>query len=728
MSSTTQARVRRVALIGNPNTGKTTLFNALTGLSQRVGNYPGVTVEKKVGRMSDGVEVLDLPGTYSLAAHSPDEMVAVRVLLGEQDGEPRPDLVVVIVDASNLERNLYLVTQVMEVGRPVVVALNMTDMAAKAGMTVDPVGLSRSLGIPVVPLVAARGEGIEDLRAAIQSHLDAAPAQPAWSFPEPFEREVEGLERALGQERCMALRALVDAGGTVEMDLVASRGEKARQALSEARERLRVLGKVPAAYEAQARYGWIAQAVAPHVSRRAVGASLTDRLDRVLTHRLAGSLVFLVLMTAVFMLIFEWAGPVMDWIDGGFGALGEAVSGAFAGTSWSGGALESLLVDGIVAGVGGVLIFLPQIVFLFLFISLLEDCGYMARAAFLMDRVLRFCGLSGHSFIPLMSSFACAIPGVMSARTISNSRDRLVTILVAPLMSCSARIPVYALMAVAFVPDLRVGGMLSMQGLVFTGMYFLGIVTAIGAAFLFKHTILKGPTPPFVMELPPYQRPRIRNVGLRVWDAVRAFVIRAGTIILAISVVIWALNYYPRGEELRVQYQAEREALEARELSEDDRKAELEALDRRERGALARQSWFGRIGHALEPAFKPLGWDWRIGMAALASFPAREVIVATLGIIYDVGDDVDVDDELSRKPLIERMQVSEWPDGKRVFNLPVALSIMVFFALCCQCGATVATIKRETNSWKWAGFTFFYMTALAYLASFLTYQMGRLWL
>ncbi|MCZ7649045.1 MAG: ferrous iron transport protein B [Planctomycetota bacterium] len=724
MSVSAAASVRRIALIGNPNTGKTTLFNALTGLAQRVGNYPGVTVEKKIGKLEPGLEVIDLPGTYSLAAHSPDERVAVDVLLGAQAGEPRPDLVVVIADAGNLERNLYLVTQVMETGLPVVVALNMMDVARENGIAVDPAGLESALGVPIVPMVAARREGLDELRAAVKRRLGSPAPKTGWTWPPPLAKELEALRHACQEEDCLLLRALVDEGGAAEEALAGRHGAGVRERLRGARARIREAGKPAAAFEAQTRYAWIGQAVRPHVSRRDAGVSFTDRADALLTHRVFGSAVFAVLMTGVFMVIFRCAGPFMDFIDAMFGTLQEGVTGLLAGTALEGGAFESLLVDGVIAGVGGVLIFLPQICFLFLFIALLEDCGYMARAAFLMDRLLRFCGLSGHSFIPMMSSFACAVPGVMSARTIANPRDRLATILVAPLMSCSARLPVYSLLVAAFVSDAVVAGFLPLRGLVFAAMYFLGIVVAVAVAFLLKRTLLKGPTPPFVMELPPYRRPSPRNVSLRVWEAAKAFTVRAGTIILAISIVIWALNYFPRSDEIAESYAILREAAEAEGLDEDALAARLEDLERLEAGAYQRDSYFGRMGHFIEPLVRPLGWDWRIGMAALASFPAREVVVATLGIIYDLGGEVDVEDDTSRARMVERLQAVAWPDGRPVFNLPVALSIMVFFALCCQCGATVATIKRETNSWKWALFAFAYMTVLAYVGALAAYQIG----
>jgi len=738
-SARSAQRVRRVAIIGNPNTGKSTLFNALTGLNARVGNYPGVTVEKKTGALAPGLELLDLPGTYSLAAHSPDEMVAVNVLLGGLDGEPRPDLVIVIADASNLQRNLFLATQVLETGLPVVLALNMVDAAKQAGITVDAEKLGAALGVPVIPTVASSGEGVQKLRDAIQVYLGTAPPQPKWTWPEPLAREIGALTQALSVDRFLAARALIDEGGAAE-DVLCKKHDAARAALAQARARLKAAGQPPAKLEIQMRYAWIAQAIGPCMDRHPTGARLTDRLDHVLTHRLLGTLIFVALMTLVFVTIFVAAEPFMDQIEAGFTWLGKRAAAAFAGTSLEGGTLQSLVVKGVIAGVGGVLVFLPQIAFLFCFIALLEDCGYMARAAFLMDRVLRFCGLSGHSFIPMMSSFACAIPGIMATRTISNPRDRLTTMLIAPLMSCSARIPVYGILCDTFVPHEPLHGFL--PALVFAAMYFVGILTAIPVALILKKTLLKGPTPPFVMELPPYRMPLLGSVWRRVWDASKAFTVRAGTVIFAITVVLWALLYFPHSKEIAVKYEDQRAFLRAEDLPEEETKARLAELDKQEAGAHLRNSVLGRAGHCIEPAVKPLGWDWRIGVAALASFPAREVVVSTLRIIYDLGpeegggaeeegdgaNEAAADGAAEAPPenadLAEKLQASTWPDGRKVYTLPVALGLMVFFALCAQCAATLVTIKKESGSWKWAVFTFVYMTALAYAGALLTYQVG----
>ncbi len=712
----TATATRRIALIGNPNTGKTTIFNALTGHRARVGNYAGVTVEKREGDLAGSggaVRIVDLPGTYSLAAQSPDEMVAVRLLLGTMEGEERPDGVVVVVDASNVERNLFLATQVMELGLPVVIALNMTDVARAEGVELDAGAMGRSLGVPVVSLVARDRQGIDALVERLHSLPEPPASLDARLFPDAFlaaERGLRGKLEASGVARgllapFLVRRALLDAGGMAEATL----GEAAHGPISEARADVENAGLRLRSLEASCRYKWIraeARGFARQVAREGTSpAETSDRMDRILTHRVWGTLIFTALMTLVFQAIFSWSAPAMDAIDGAFGWLGGVAEGAMAE-----GPLRSLVVDGVIAGVGGVVIFLPQILVLFLFIALLEDIGYMSRAAFLMDRVLSRCGLSGRSFIPMLSSFACAIPGVMAARTIEDPRDRLTTILVAPLMSCSARIPVYVLLIQTFVPDRTVLGFMNLKGLVMLAMYSLGVFVAIPVALLLKKGLLRGRTPVFLIELPPYRRPLWTNVLHRMWERGREFVIRAGTLILATSVLIWALSYYPRSEELRSSHEVR--------VAEASTEEAVAAADAWLAGEQLRQSYLGRMGHFIEPLVEPLGWDWRIGMAVIASFPAREVIVATLGVIFDLGGDQDEESEGLRSAI----KSATWPDGRPLFTLPVALGVMVFFALCMQCVSTLAIMRRETNSWRWPAFAFAYMTTLAYVGAFVVYR------
>jgi ferrous iron transport protein B len=735
MAVAAESLIRTAVLIGNPNTGKSTLFAALSGVHQRIGNYPGVTVEKKVGQMVHGGtrwSLVDLPGTYSLAPRSLDEMVAVDVLLGRRDDVPEPDVVLCVVDANNLERNLYLVSQVLELGRPVVVALTMLDVAEGRGHAIDVPRLERQLGVPVVSVQAHKRQGLDALRDAVARAVDRPAVAPESPFPPAFRDEVDGLGALLKAARAgrgaaaevpryLVERLILDGGGYVEDDLLTPADGAVRAALAAARERLGHAGCPVPAVEAMARYGWVGRATEGVVARPDVPlVTWSDRVDAILTHRLIGTFVLAAIMLVLFNAVFSWASAPMDAIDAALGRVGEAAAAILPE-----GTLRSLVVDGVLAGIGGVLVFLPQILILFFFLGVLEDCGYLARAAYLMDRLMVRVGLSGKSFIPLLSSFACAIPGVMATRVIEDRRDRLTTILIAPLMSCSARLPVYALMIAAFVPRRKLlGGLVGTQGLTLFAMYLLGILVAAAVALLLKRTVLRGATPPFVMELPAYKWPSPRVVFLRMLERAWEFLHRAGTIIVAVSIVMWALLYYPRlPESEAARYAAQRQALEAAGPADPTAEAKLADLAAHEEGARRRQSLLGRMGRLIEPVVRPLGWDWRIGAAVIASFPAREVVVATFGVIFDAGPDVE--DESGGGRLRDALHGATWPDsGRRLFTLPVALSIMVFFALCAQCVSTLAVIRRETNSRVWPLVSFAYMTTLAYVGAFLTYQIG----
>jgi ferrous iron transport protein B len=729
MSTATTSKTIRVAMVGNPNTGKSTLFTALAGVRQRVGNYPGVTVEKKTGHLRHAgrrFELIDLPGTYSLSPRSPDEMVAVDVLLGHGDSAGPPDVVLSIVDASNLERNLFLVSQVLSLGLPAVVALNMVDLARERRVEIDTAALARRLGVPVIAIQANRRVGISALKDALAEAACRPDAPWHNPFPDAFQQHVRELSDWLNARQpvphFLVERLLLDGDAYLESQLLNGAADEGGKRLRAARESLAAAGLPVPAVEALARYDWVKRVldgVAQRPDEHCPTAS--DRIDAVLTHKLWGTLVFAATMAVLFSSIFIFAVPLMDLIDGAVGALAAAVEVALPQ-----GAIRSLAVDGVIGGVGAVVIFLPQILILFLFIALLEDCGYMARAAFLMDRLMAGVGLSGKSFIPLLSSFACAVPGIMATRVIENRRDRLATILIAPLMSCSARLPVYVILIGAFVPaQSYLAGLVGMQGLVLLIMYCVGIIVAIAVAWLLKKSLLSGETPPFVMELPSYKIPSLRTVLFRMSERGWAFLARAGTVIFAVTIVIWALSYYPRCDQrVAADIAAERAAL----AGDADALAALnsqENLDHLAASLHQRYSFLGRAGQWIEPAVRPLGWDWRIGCAAIASFPAREVVMGVLGVIYHLGPDVDVAAEGDQSRLQAQLLAARWDDtGAPVYNLPVALSIMVFFALCAQCAATLAVIRRETNSWRWPVFTFSYMTALAYLGALATYQVG----
>jgi ferrous iron transport protein B len=620
----------QIAIAGNPNVGKTTLFNALTGSAARVGNYPGVTVERREGALVHArrdVRILDLPGTYCLDGETPDERIVHDVLAGSIAGERIPDALLVVADATTLQRGLGLVREALERGLPTMLVVTMIDEAKARGGKLDLMKLSRILGIHVLGVVGHRGVGIDPLRKFLEA-------------PESWPR---------------------------------------RAAL-------------PPADDAAQRFAWV------DATCRAIGAgsgnlaadTRTDRIDRVLLHPVAGIAVFAVVMLLLFQSIFSWAVPAMDAIDAAFGALGK-LSHAWLPAGW----VADLWADGILAGVGSVLVFLPQILILFTFLHFLNDVGYMARAAFVVDRVMGWVGLQGRSFVPLLSCYACAVPGIMAARTIASPRERLATILIAPFMTCSARLPVYTLLIAAFVPATKVLGPIGIQGLTMFALYALGAATALASAALLNSTLLRGTISVFYMELPPYRMPTFRLLARQVWGSATAFVKRAGTIIFAASIVLWVLLNFPHAPE------------------SPDLTPEAQAQAHLDASAAA------QLGRAIEPAIKPLGFDWKIGVGLIASLAAREVIVATLAQIYAVGDE---DYEGLRGAIVNDVDPAT---GERLFTLPTALSLLVFFVFALQCTSTMVVMARETGSWRWPALAFGYMLGLAYLASLLTYQVSR---
>ncbi len=731
----TAPRELTVVLIGNPNTGKSTLFTALSGMHTRIANFPGCTVEKKLGIYQDqGVKItlVDLPGTYSLSPRSLDEMVSVDVLLGRQPDVGKIDAVICIADAANLERNLYLYTQVREIGVPVILCLNMWDLAESRGVVIDREALSQRLGVPVVVTSAHRNVGITELKAAIHRVVGTSmpPVRP--EFPAAFNDEIAVLSQWM-QTKYGAVpplflleRMLLDVGGESEKKLALALSPELLPVLAASRERLAEKGCRVPAIETKVRYQWLREQLTGVVTRSSPVERVTtsDRIDKVLTHKVTGVIAFVAVMFLIFQSIYTWAAPFM--------AVIEAVQGWAAGwveSVMGSGTLRSLIVDGVIGGVGSVMVFVPQIALLFLFIALMEDCGYMSRAAFLMDKLMTKIGLSGKSFVPLMSSFACAVPGVMAARVIENRQDRMLTILIAPLMSCSARLPVYLLMIGAFVPSIYVWKFIPLQGLVLFAMYSVGALVAIPVAWILRKFVFKGETPPFVMELPSYKWPSPKIVLSRVYDRVKAFVLRAGTLIFCTTVLVWAAAYFPEDHTQERQLQGQIAQLEetAGESPTEAQHTQLDQLREQAHqvsGQLLANSYLGRSGRLIEPLVKPLGWDWRIGVSVIASFPAREVVLATLGTIFSLGSEVADEGEENEKRFASTLQNATWPDGRPLFTLPVAVSIMVFFALCAQCAATLMIIRRETNSWRWPIVTFVYMTGLAYIAAFVVYQVG----
>jgi len=709
-----------IALAGNPNSGKTTLFNRLTGLRQHVANYPGVTVQTKQGAARHGAEhvrIVDLPGTYSLTTFSPEEILARRVLM-----EQAPDVVIDVVDSSNLERNLYLATQLLELGVPLVLAFNMSDVAKSRGYNIDDRRLSELLGVPIVHTVAHKGAGVRralDAAVAVARDRDTAlrrQRRPDYGGEiEPHVRQLTSrLEQATDGDlhaRWLAIKLLEgDAEALKRLRKLCPR--RCDEIVEEA-ERLRhhverIFGDAAEIVLADRRYGFISGACAESVTRSVESRhEWSDKIDAVLINRYVGLPIFAALIYAVFYLTFTLGEAPMGWIESGLGRLADALSRLWPGGGE--GVLRSLLLEGMIGGVGGVLVFLPNIMLLFLAIAFLEDTGYMARAAFIMDRLMHRIGLHGKSFIPMLIGFGCSVPAIMATRTLENRRDRLTTMLVVPLMSCGARLPIYTLIIPAFFPPAWRAPMLWL-------IYFIGIVLAICMARLLRATLLRGGSAPFVMELPPYRMPTLRGLFIHMWERGWMYLRKAGTIILAASVVMWAMMTYPKKKHFERDYDAQIARAESA-LGAGPGAAPLdEQLGRIRRARSAEQLAYtisGRAGRAMEPLLRPMGFDWKIGTALIGALAAKEMFVAQMGIVFAVADSDGQSDSLRRRL-------------RQDYTPLVGLCVMLFCLTSAPCVATIAATRMESGSWRWAMLQLGGMTVLAYALTVIVYQVGRL--
>ncbi len=684
-----------IALVGNPNTGKSTLFNRLTGARTRVGNYPGVTVELEQGRLDLGgsagvVEVIDVPGSYSLVARSREEQVAIDCLLGLGD-LPRPKLVVCCVDATNLSRNLYFVLQAQELGLNMVIALTMIDEAGPLVPKAE--DLERLLDCPVVGVVARTGVGMDALKTAMAAQLGKAES-PRFRFtPSPkLQSQIDSVRKACPEHLAsdaFTLWALMSVSEQDELELPAALRDAVKAAIPDEES-----GKALDDEVVLGRYAFIDAHITPLVTG-SVKHTLTERVDSVLIHPVFGFATFLLMSLVLFQSLFAWANPAIEAIEWAFGELGDATSQLLGDNL-----LSELIVEGVIGGAGSVVVFLPQILLLFLFVGLMEDSGYMARVAYLMDRIMKSMGLHGRAFVPMLSGFACAIPAIMATRTMERQRDRLLTMMVVPLMTCSARLPVYTLIIAALFPEKGTWLGMPVQGGLMVAMYVFSVAVSLIAAWVLSKTMLRAEGSSLVLELPPYRLPRLTDVVLMVGRRARMFLTEAGTVILACSIVLWALLNFPRQPEEK-----------------------LAGLDPVEQHALSlSESYGGQLGHAIEPTIAPLGFDWKIGVGLIGAFAAREVFVATLGVVYAAGEEVDEEDLTLR----DKLRTEKKADGSTAYTPLVGLSLLVFFALACQCMSTLAVVKRETKGYRWPAFLFGYMTVLAWVTSFIVYQGGRL--
>ena len=726
------AEIRRIAIAGNPNAGKSTVFNLLTGMRQRVGNYPGVTVERKSGTLigAEHVELIDLPGTYSLNPRSLDEQIAYDAITNRLQGEAPPDLIVCVVSASNLERNLYLASQIIDLDVPVVVVLNMMDEVEKRGQVIDTGVLSEILGVPVVPMVATRGRGLNELKTVLQGPIPS-PGKTGWKASQEITTAIDSLSEELAAIRpeLNEQRRRAESLRVLNSDLLLQHWETISPSFCNAvRDRRTELNEAGIAYgqaEATGRYNWL-KLVAHRSTKKqseVEARRLTDRLDGILVHRAFGPLIFVGILLLVFQAIFSWATPLMDLIETGMLELGSLVRRVLPEAM-----LTDLLVDGVIAGVGNVIIFLPQILLLFFFLSLMESTGYMARSAFIMDRVMRRFGLSGGSVMPMMSAYACAVPAIMATRTMEHQRDRFLTIMVVPLLSCSARLPVYTLFIAAFIPATTVWGPVDYQGLTMLGLYIFGTVTAFLAAWVLSR-INEGSESSFMLELPPYRAPQWKVIFWRMIERAKVFVTRAGKVIFLFSILLWFAATFPRTEpspELQNRRTAIEQEMATLSLQNDGDRidalvAELDNLAAAESAYQMERSFIGRLGQFIEPVMRPLGFDWKLSAGILSAFAAREVIIGALGTIFSVADA----DENS-VALRDHLRNARHPEtGAPLYTTLVAFSLLVFFVLALQCMSTLAIAKRELNSWKWPVIMWLYMTGLAYIAALIVYQGGK---